>query len=98
MLNVILLWASLVAGSKTHPVTARLLALVSLEGSIRLTSEDNFKDRSPTCCTLISSTLGLLETSTTLGPELQKILIRESEHVLAGITGCKGSLSTTARR
>lgn len=51
---------SLVTASKKRPVAVRLLAVVTLHGSIGHADGDNFVDKQSICWSLISSSLRLL--------------------------------------
>lgn len=80
-------WAYWVTESKKCPVASRLLAAVSLDGSMRLASVFSFNDKSLICCTLISKSPSIFEISTVFTLELLNISINGAEHAFWEIWG-----------
>lgn len=76
------LWAFLFTESKKHSVAARLQAVVSLDGSMRLAIVDSFNDKFSFFYTLVSTCFSPLETSRASSPELLNTSISGTTHVL----------------
>lgn len=79
-------------------MAARLLAVVSLEGSVRLANGDNLNCKFSICWILISWCFSVFEISRASGPELLNVSMSRNEHVLVRIRVSDGLLNTAVRR
>lgn len=79
------LWVSLFTDQREHAIAARLLAVVSSDGPMKLANMDTFSDKCSVCWIFISRLFSFLETCRAWTPELPKTSMRVSGPMLMGL-------------